>query len=461
MGVWPEASPVSLAARTGRAHIGAVRGADWLSSAEMTRWMRDVGAHTLAAVPLVLRGRVAGVVTLMAAGDRPPFAPADLAFLEELAARAAVAAERVERYRASRETALTLQRGLMPRAVAQPEGLEVAARYVPGVAETEVGGDWFDVIDLGADRVALVIGDVMGRGVRAAAIMGQLRTVARTCARLDLPPWEVLRLLDGAVTELDDGQIATCIYGVVEPHSGLLTLASAGHPPPLVVAADGLVSRLYMEVGTPLGLGRDDAKEYTVRLHRGSVLALFTDGLVESRVRDIDAGVSDLATVLARQSGPLDARVDGVLTALGRDEGHDDDVAVMLVRLPEDTDYQTVDIEVGPDPADLGQARARARAALDGWAVPTDAAETVVLVVSELLTNALVHSGRATSARLLRTGHRIVVEVADPSSSFPRRRHAEVDDENGRGLELVSLLATRWGSRAASDGKIVWAELTV
>jgi anti-sigma regulatory factor (Ser/Thr protein kinase) len=271
----------------------------------------------------------------------------------------------------------------------------------------------------------------------------------------------VLRLLDGAVTELDDGQIATCIYGIVEPHTGLLTLASAGHPPPLVVAADGLVSRLYMEVGTPLGLGRDDAKEYTVRLHRGSLLALFTDGLVESRVRDIDAGVSDLATVLSRQSGPLDARVDGVLAALGRDEGHDDDVALMLVRLPEDSDYRVLEIEVGADPADLGDARARAHAALADWAVPTDAAEAVVLVVSELLTNALVHGGRPTSARLLRTGSRVVVEVRDSSSAFPRRRHAEADDENGRGLELVSLLATRWGSRATAEGKAVWAELAV
>ncbi len=462
IGPWPQASPVHLAALTGRSHIAPLDGASWLSSTEMARWMRHVGAHTLAAVPLILRGQVAGVVSLMAAGDRAPFTGADVAFLEELAARAAVAVEHAELYRRSRDTALTLQRSLLPLAVVEPEGLEIAARYVPGVADTEVGGDWFDVIDLGAGRVGLVIGDVMGRGVRAAAIMGQLRTAVRTCARLELSPYEVLTLLDSVVCEIDEGQIATCIYGVVEPHTGLLTLANAGHPPPLVVAPDGLVSRLYMEVGTPLGLGRGDVKEYTVRLHRGALLVLFTDGLVESRERDIDAGVSDLAAVLSRQNGSLSRRADHALAALGRDEGHDDDVALLLVGLP-DTDSsgatRFAEIAVPAGPAGLGEARGRARALLTGWLVEADIVDSVVLLMSELVTNALVHGRSPLSARLRRTGSRVIVEVADGDPRMPRRRHADVDDEGGRGLELVSLIASRWGTRSAGAGKVVWAEI--
>ncbi len=461
-GQWPQDSPVNLAALTGRGHIAPLGGASWLSSTDMARWMRHVGAHTLAAVPLILRGQVAGVVTLMAAGDRPPFTEADVAFLEELAGRAAVAVEHGELYRRSRDTALTLQRSLLPPTVVEPEGLEVAARYVPGVADTEVGGDWFDVIDLGAGRVGLVIGDVMGRGVRAAAVMGQLRTAVRTCARLDLSPYEVLTLLDSVVCEIDEGQIATCIYGVVEPHTGLLTLANAGHPPPLVVAADGLVSRLYMEVGTPLGLGRGDVKEYTVRLHRGALLVLFTDGLVESRERDIDAGVSDLAAVLSRQDGSLGKRADQALAALGRDEGHEDDVALLLVGLP-DTDSggatRFADIGVPEGSAGLGEARGRAHDLLTLWSVDPDTVDSVVLLMSELVTNALVHGRSPLSVRLRRTGSRVIVEVADCDPRVPRRRHAAFDDEGGRGLELVSLIASRWGTRSAGDGKVVWAEI--
>ncbi|WP_239380000.1 MULTISPECIES: SpoIIE family protein phosphatase [unclassified Frankia] len=462
-GPWPDDSPVTLAALTGHSRIEPLSGASWLSSTEMARWMRHVGAHTLAAVPLILRGQVAGVLSLMAAGDRAPFTGADVAFLEELAARAAVAVEHAELYRHSRDTALTLQRSLLPLTVAEPEGLEIAARYVPGVADTEVGGDWFDVIDLGAGRVGLVIGDVMGRGVRAAAIMGQLRTAVRTCARLELSPYEVLTLLDSIVCEIDEGQIATCIYAVVEPHTGLLTLANAGHPPPLVVAPDGLVSRLYMEAGTPLGLGRGDIREYTVRLHRGALLVLFTDGLVESRDRDIDTGVSDLAAVLSRQGGSVASRADHALAALGRAQGHDDDVALLLVGLA-DSDSggaaRFAEIAVPAGPAGLGEARGHAHDLLTVWSVEADITDSVVLLMSELVTNALVHGRPPLSVRLRRTASRVIVEVADGDPRLPRRRHADFDDEGGRGLELVSLIASRWGTRPAGSGKIVWAEIS-
>lgn len=350
---------------------------------------------------------------------------------------------------------------MLPSSTVQPDELEVAARYVPGVADTEVGGDWYDVIDLGAGRTGLVIGDVMGRGVRAAAVMGQLRTAVRTCARLGLPPSEVLTLLDGLVADIDDAQIVTSVYAVFEPHTGVLTLANAGHPPPLVVAPDGLVSRLYMEVGTPLGLGRGGIREYAVRLERGAMIALFTDGLVESRDRDIDVGLAQLATVLAHQSGPLERRADDILAALGREEGHEDDVALLLVRLPDAAAHalRTAQIDVADGAAGLAAARARTHDLLEGWQVDPQVTEAAVLLLSELVTNALVHGEEPVSARIRRTASRLVLEVEDAGPQLPRRRHARADDESGRGLELVALFASRWGSRATARGKVVWAEV--
>ena len=361
-----------------------------------------------------------------------------------------------------RQTALTLQRSLLPSSTPSTEELEVAARYDAGVADTEVGGDWYDVVPLGGGRLALVIGDVMGRGVHAAAVMGQLRTAVRTCARLDLRPVEVLEVLDGLVSDLGgEGAIATCVYAVFDPHSRDLLLASAGHLPPVVRTATGETHRLDVEVSAPLGLG-DAPRLSRVRLEPGTVLALFTDGLVEVRGSDIDAGMDALCRVLSTGPHGLEALADAVLHRLSTDDA-DDDVALLLVRVPQDVDSRsrTVVLHVGREAEQLVRVRLRSQQAMDDWALVPEVVDAAVVLVSELVTNALVHGKGGVELRLRLTRDRLVVEVEDGGYHMPRRRRARDDEEGGRGLQLVATLADRWGARFTDGGKVVWAELSL
>ncbi|MFP5219188.1 MAG: SpoIIE family protein phosphatase [Actinomycetes bacterium] len=364
---------------------------------------------------------------------------------------------------AQRDTALTLQRSLLPDALPASEELEVAARYAAGGAETEVGGDWYDVIPLGAGRMALVIGDVMGRGVRAAAVMGQLRTTVRTCARLDLRPVEVLEVLDGLVADLPgssfDVHIATCGYAVFDPHARELELASAGHLPPVVRTAAGEVHRLDVDVSAPLGVG-DAPRQSRVRLEPGTVLALYTDGLVEMRGSDLDAGLDALCRAVAGGPADLEELADSVLTRLDAG-GADDDVALLLVRVPADVDSRsrTVVLPVPRERALLIDVRARARAAMSEWALLDELVETATVLASELVTNGLVHGKGPVELRIRLTRDRLVLEVEDGGHHMPRRRRADADEEGGRGLHMVATLADRWGARQTDDGKVVWAEL--
>ena len=362
-----------------------------------------------------------------------------------------------------RQTALTLQRSLLPAVTPRSEELEVAVRYAAGVDGTEVGGDWYDVITLGAGRIALVIGDVMGRGVHAAAVMGQLRTAVRTCARLDLRPVEVVEVLDGLVTDLArdsfGGQIATCVYAVYDPHARELLLASAGHLPPVVRSAAGGVERLDVEVSAPLGVG-EAPRQTRVRLEPGTVLALYTDGLVESRSHDLDEGLDRLCRTMARGPHGLEELADAVLAAAGAD-GSDDDSALLLVRVPFDvaTRSRTVVLDVPRERALLIDVRARARESMRGWALLDEVVDTATLLASELVTNGLVHGKGPVELRLRLTRDRLVIEAEDGGHHMPRRRAAAQDEEGGRGLHLVATLADRWGARATDDGKVVWAEL--
>jgi PAS domain S-box-containing protein len=363
-----------------------------------------------------------------------------------------------------RQSALTLQRSLLPASTPGTEELEVAVRYDAGVADTEVGGDWYDVIPLGGGRLAVVIGDVVGRGVHAAAVMGQLRTAVRTCARLDLRPVEVLEVLDSLVSDLSgdpfDGQFATCVYGVFDPHSRELQLASAGHLPPVVRTATGEVHRLELEVSPPLGLG-DTARQSRVLLAPGTVLALFTDGLVEVRGSDIDEGLDALCRVLARGPHDLEELADALLHRLTDDA--DDDVALLLVRVPLDVDSRsrTVVLHVPGGREQLAEVRARAAAAMREWDLLDDLVHTGTVLVNELATNALVHGKGRVELRLRLTRDRLVLEVEDAGHHMPRRRRARDDDEGGRGLHLVAALSDRWGARLTESGKVVWAEVSL
>jgi anti-sigma regulatory factor (Ser/Thr protein kinase) len=361
-----------------------------------------------------------------------------------------------------RQAALTLQRALLPAALPVSEELETAVRYAAG-GETEVGGDFYDVIALGGGRIALAVGDVMGRGVHAAAVMGQLRTAVRTCARLELRPAEVLDLLDGLVADLApspfDVRIATCVYAVFDPCSRELQLAVAGHLAPVVRTPAGGVERLDVEVSAPLGLG-DPATETRVRLQPGSVLALFTDGLVERRGSDLDRGLDALCRALSTGPDDVDALADAVLGALVGRDAHDD-VALLLARVPADIDTRsrTVVIPVSRERALLIDVRSQARAAMASWALLEEVVDTATLLASELVTNGLVHGRGGVELRVRLTRDRLVLEAEDAGHHMPRRRRAGIDEEGGRGLHLVATLADRWGARQTDDGKVVWAEL--
>jgi serine phosphatase RsbU (regulator of sigma subunit) len=256
----------------------------------------------------------------------------DLPGLAEVVARAALAVDNAVLYQRQSRIALALQRALLPSTTADLPHLQVAVRYVPGVAGLEVGGDFYDVLSLPDGSVALVIGDVMGRGLQAAAIMGQLRAAVRAYAHLTLPPHELLTAVDAVLADLDAHALVTMSYSVVDPATGRLTHASAGHLPPAMRGPDGSTTLLQGPVGPPLGSGGRQHEQATSHaLPPGSVLVLCTDGLVEDRLQDIDRGLDALTTALSSAPADPNGVADHVLTTLGRSGGHDDDVALLVV----------------------------------------------------------------------------------------------------------------------------------
>ncbi len=284
-------------------------------------------------VPLVARGRVLGRASFTRAAGSPPYGDADRALADELAARAALALDNVRLYDEARATAVELQRSLLPANRPRITGVEMAHRYLPGSRETEVGGDWFDVLPLSCGRVAFVIGDVMGRGLRAAAAMGQLRTAVRTLAVLDLMPDELLAQLDHLAMGIAQVQLATCVYAVFDPVTRELCFATAGHPPPLLRDPDGTAQFLPSPSGAPLGVGGVPFEAAPASVQDGARLLLYTDGLIESRGADLDDGLAALAAAFVAGPAGLDPLCDHVLDVLGRADGHDDDVAMLVAEL--------------------------------------------------------------------------------------------------------------------------------
>ncbi|MFJ3938210.1 SpoIIE family protein phosphatase [Streptomyces parvus] len=380
-------------------------------------------------------------------------------------------AEAARRLRTSerrhRETAVTLQRSLLPQELEQPDDLRIAATYQPGGTDAAVGGDWYDVITLGAGRTALVIGDVMGRGVRAAAVMGQLRTAVRAYARLDLPPHEVIQLLDVLAAEIDASQIATCVYAVHDPNEGQLVYASAGHLPILVRDEDGTVQRAADPTGPPLGTGGWVHTSGTIALPPGSTAVLYTDGLVERRSEDIDEGVASLARALEGAKGSPQVVCDRLIRSLGVTAEHDDDVAVLVVQHPARTGANAelfhnaaLDLLGGIEAAP--RARAFATGVLTSWRFPVELRDLGVLATSELVANSLQHGTPPMRLGLRRTDRRLIIEVTDGDDHLPRRRQAEPADEAGRGISIIASIATSWGSRRTpGGGKAVWCEFAL
>ncbi|MER6149849.1 ATP-binding SpoIIE family protein phosphatase [Streptomyces hirsutus] len=380
-------------------------------------------------------------------------------------------AEAAERLRASerrqRETAVTLQRSLLPQELEEPDDLRVAATYHPGGTEAAVGGDWYDVITLGGGRTALVIGDVMGRGVRAAAVMGQLRTAVRAYARLDLPPHEVLQLLDGLATEIDANQIATCAYAIHDPNEGTLVHASAGHLPILVRDEHGTVQRADEPTGPPLGTGGWIHSSGSIPLGPGSTAVLYTDGLVERRNEDLDEGIAALERALAGATGTPQVICDRLVRSAGVTPEHDDDVAVLVLQHPARTGpeselFHNAALELLGGVEAAPRARAFASGVLTSWRFPSDLHDLGVLAASELVANSLQHGTPPMRLRLRRTDRRLIVEVTDGDDHLPRRRRAEPADESGRGIAIVATIASNWGSRRTpGGGKAVWCEFAL
>lgn len=281
-------------------------------------------------VPLVARGQVLGAVTVTRLRTREPFDTQDCVLIDEVVARAALNIDNARLYTTQREAAITLQRSLTNSELPDVTGLELTGRYLPASAH-DVGGDWFDVIALPGGRTGLVIGDVMGHGIHAAAVMGQLRTAVRTLARHDIPPARMLSSLDAVVADLGEDEMATCVYAVHDPAADGWVIARAGHPPPAVATPDGTVTFLDGPPGTPLGTGAHDFGTEEVSLPEGGLLVLYTDGLIEARDRDLDQGMSQLAQALRPVGRPLDTLCDEVLGRLLAGPAQDD-VAMLIAR---------------------------------------------------------------------------------------------------------------------------------
>ncbi|MFI5910118.1 SpoIIE family protein phosphatase [Dactylosporangium sp. NPDC051541] len=376
---------------------------------------------------------------------------------EQRTAEQAIAAAAAAQEAAAREHSIAdqLQRSLLPPVTLAPEHLELAAYYRPGVAGTQVGGDWYDVIELGADRTALVMGDVMGRGVQAAAVMGQLRAAVRAYARLDLPPADVLEYLDGVVRDLGEDQIVTCVYAVYDPGERSLTYANAGHLPPLLLLP-GTAPRPLTSSGPPLGTGPLTLAEERVELPVGALLTLYTDGLVEHRDRDLDAGIFALAALVGDLRGPLSDAPDRLVAHLLPD-GPDDDITLLMTRVVgEPGEEQSVIQHIPAHERAVRDARRLVDTTLRRWNAPPRIVDDMVLVVSELTANAVLHGRPPIQLRLRRTQTHVVLELHDTAPYLPRKQRPSPDDEHGRGLQLVASLCDRWGTRPTADGKAVW-----
>jgi serine phosphatase RsbU (regulator of sigma subunit)/anti-sigma regulatory factor (Ser/Thr protein kinase) len=426
-------------------------------------------------VPMVARDTVLGLVRFSRAKGSEPFTERDRMLGEELAARAAIFIDNARLYRREHERALILQRSLLPPDDPEAAGLDIACRYLPGSMETEVGGDWFDVIELPGHRTALVVGDVMGRGLRAAVAMGELRTAVRTLAMLDLEPAEVLGALDEVVGGLgapgkgrraakdagDDQSevyLATCVYAVYDAVSRRCTIANAGHLPPVVVEPGEDPLLLELPRGVPLGVGGEPFEEIEVQLTDGALLALYTDGLVESRSHPLDEGLEAFRDSMAGSDRPLEDVCDHVLATLDTAHG-EDDIALLMARIRGLTDDHVGDWTLEPQPTSVARARELARDQLLAWGLD-GLVDTTELLVSELVTNALRHGYGDIRLRLL-LDRTLVCEVWDSALLQPRRRRARDTDEGGRGLQLVAMLSQSWGSRRTHRGKTVWFELAL
>ncbi|MFF4750889.1 SpoIIE family protein phosphatase [Streptomyces sp. NPDC002514] len=481
LAVYAEFSPQADSLVSGRPVVGS------LPSDRLTRWLaadqaralrsQEYGVHAIMIVPIQARGLTLGVAGLARHRSPGPFTPDDVLLAEEVTARAAVCIDNARRYSRERETAIALQRSLLPRTLPRTAVVQAASRYLPA-ARAGVGGDWFDVIPLSGMRVAMVVGDVVGHGIQASATMGRLRTAVRTLADIDLAPDELLTHLDDLVVRLSEesgepgdeagtGEVgATCLYAVYDPVSRRCTLARAGHPPPVLVPPGGTPRQLDLPAGPPLGLGGLPFESAEVKLPDGSLLALYTNGLISNRDWDAGAAQRLLLDALATRRGSagpadsLDETCDRILRYLLPPDGVPDDVALLLAHTRGLPASQVAAWDIPVNPALVAPIRKKVVEQLDTWGL-SGIAFTSELVVSELVTNAIRYGAHPIRLRLVHGTDNLICEVSDSSHTAPHLRRAKTWDEGGRGLLLVAQLTQRWGSRHTAEGKTIWAELTL
>ncbi|MER6527299.1 SpoIIE family protein phosphatase [Streptomyces sp. NPDC001508] len=396
--------------------------------------IRAFGIHSIMAVPLRARGITMGMASFSRYRQLEPFDEEDLALAGEFASLAAVCIDNARRYTREHTTVLALQHSLLPHDLPRHPAAETAYRYLPAVAHAGAGGDWFDVLPLSGARIALVVGDVTGHGLHAAAVMGRLRTAVHTLADLDLTPAEVLTQLDDLVIRLveedPDCQGATCLYTVYDPISRICVFARAGHPPPALVSPDGTAEYLDIPAGPPLGTGGLPFEVAELRLAKGTLLALYTNGLIKSSGRHADIGLDVLTRALADPGRPLEELCDATVRSL-LPERHSEDATLLLARTRALGAQQVASWDLPTDPSLVAHARALAADQLADWHLES-LAFTTELVVSELVTNAIRYARAPIALRLIHTDT-LICEVSDGSLSAPHLRRARTTDEGGPG----------------------------
>ncbi|MFF7375019.1 SpoIIE family protein phosphatase [Streptomyces massasporeus] len=453
-------------------HITGTEMPTWVAASESHgRVLRDLGIHSVLLVPLHARGDTLGLVQFVRHRTSVPFDDDDLLLAQEIVSRAAVSIDNARRYTHERSTALALQRTLLPRNTVKQAAVETASRYLPAGSRAGVGGDWYDVIPLSGARVALVVGDVVGHGLHAAATMGRLRTAVRAFADIDLMPDELLTHLDDVVIRMQreespaEGETsATCLYAIYDPVSRRCSVAGAGHVPPTVVApsATGETTRTSrvvespeVPIGPPLGLGGLPFETIEFELPEDSLLVLHTDGLIAGRMRDMDLGLATLRDVLTSAPDSLEETCDQLLAALLPSRPADD-VALLVARTRALDPDHVATMDLSSDPAAVSGARRFASDTLAAWGLE-EMSFTTELAVSELVTNAIRYGKSPIQLRLILQST-LMCEVSDASSTAPHLRRARIFDEGGRGLLLVAQLTERWGTRHGREGKVIWAE---
>ncbi|MFF4352507.1 SpoIIE family protein phosphatase [Streptomyces sp. NPDC001530] len=461
-------SPQARCLADGRPVLEPVLSPDWFSAEpRQGEHAPDLSVHSLIVVPLAARGLVLGVMSLWRSRHPEPFEADDLTLAQELASRAAISIDNARRFTQEQQTASTLQRTLLPRTMPHQSAVDVVPRYLPASTAPGLGGDWFDVIPLSGARVALVVGDAVGHGLHAAATMGRLRTAVHTLATLDLAPDEVLSRLDDLVNLLaaeqetaDDPageQVvgATCLYAVYDPVSRHCSSARAGHPLPVVTTPDGQASLLDLPPGPPLGLGGLPFETREIELAEGSLLTLYTNGLIGERHIDVDTGLQRLCAALTHPADPLEQTCQAVVDSLVSAQPTDD-IALLVARTRVLPPQNVASWQLPLQPTAAAQARTLTTSQLTEWGLE-HLAFTTELIASELVTNAYRYANGPVTLRLIRE-RCLVCEVADASHTAPHLRRARITDEGGRGLFLVAQLTERWGTRYTREGKTVWTE---